>query len=560
MNGTKQPDLLPHKYRPNSIEKVAKCHLEQAKLLKQWILDFINKPGGYESDSEESEISRESWLTNGSKKPQIEKKCALLTGPPGVGKTSLVYTIANELKLHVVESHPSEKRDFKLFSTLKLANQKGKINPIAKLFQNAKQKQSDNRQDARRKRRKLAEFTSSNVDSSKPNNHSLSLSGDSSVVLFDDIDVVFEEDGPFLKSLVDFIHESKRPVILTATQSIDSIKAIIVHLEHIHLGRPPVDDCTRLLEEVCRNENYDQIRTLKKCKLLAERLNCDIRQCLNSIHFYGEELSDLHKCIDLKDSPHEISPEFSRLRLIIRKDEFKKSSDPIDDEETILYFNKETISPEVKDEPSDDGRSQLIDRQELTRRNKPLLDCYDYSSWIDIMNASLNDLSREQSLTNWLNRTPPPPNEIYDSNSDLSERIRNSIIETAQKLHPDEFMDELSLDNFTKSTQNTRQRSSLMTGCMNLKIKGRIEPPDKEFYTEVAPMLGEMIHLEASRRLASNQTSSRKIPIDQHLSPFASSRRSRRIPSYLESISIYLDPEEYLLISGTLLGAETLDR
>ncbi|MFX0200456.1 MAG: replication factor C large subunit [Candidatus Hodarchaeota archaeon] len=49
-----------------------------------------------------------SWLEQW---PDVEKKAAMLVGPPGVGKTASVYAIAQELGLEVIEMNASDQRN-----------------------------------------------------------------------------------------------------------------------------------------------------------------------------------------------------------------------------------------------------------------------------------------------------------------------------------------------------------------------------------------------------------------------------------------------------------------
>lgn len=477
----KNLDLLSHRYRPNSSSKFS-CHIDEAQRLKKWIQDFVDSPYGMQrsdshSDYEDSSNSANSLIT------QIPK-CALLTGPPGVGKTSLVYTIANELKLHVVESHASEKRDSRLFSSLKLTNQKGKINAIAKLFQAAQQKQQQS--SLRKKRRKLSETQT------LPQPQSLSLSGDTSIILFDDIDVVFDEDGPFLKSLVEFIKESKRPVVLTATQSTDRIKEALIHFEHINLSRPIVSDCSNLLADVCKREKVRELSNPTRCETIANYYECDIRQCLNRIHFYGDKADQLSP-FDNDCTP----PDFSKLKL----------------------------------EAPDDAENG----------NKSLLNCYSSFSLIDVMDSKLNLVNRNTLLQRWLDGRPSFRNEEYTFDHNLGEQIRESIVELTKRLHKTDLM--TLDDSLCRQDDSSASRSRVldMTQRINAKIKSRIEPPDVEFFIDVVPLFGEMAKAEADKK-ASGKANGH------------SSRRSRRMLSYLDTIGVYLEAQDSQTISDVLLN------
>lgn len=488
----KKLDLLTHKYRPTSGSGF-KCHPEQAARFKQWVQDFMNFSQHSAKSPNHSDYYDTSSDSCDAAVQQVVNKCALLTGPPGVGKTSLVYSIAEELKLHVVESHASEKRDSKLFTMLKLANQKGKINPIAKLFQAAaaqKDKASGGDGGSRRKRRKLSEPNEPVVPQESQR---LSLSGDTSIVLFDDVDVVFEEDGPFLKSLVEFIRDSKRPVVVTATQSIDQIRKVLVQFEHIHLAQPSIVDCGNLLKDICKREHFNKLSKSTRCHAIAGELDCDIRQCLNRIHFYG-------------DSADKIEP---------------------------TYSNSEPFLTDLAKLNLDDIES-----------NKVTLDCYTTSSLLDLMDSRFRLEARTTLRERWLEGRPSIRNENPGFNHDLGEQIQEAILELAKHLYPNEAI--APGDCIERDRKNLRTRNEFLnlSQLINEKIKSRIEPPEKEFFTDIVPSFCDLVIMDSDKRSCQPNG--------------INSRRSRRLLSYLDSISVYLEPADLQFISQVYKSSDEI--
>jgi replication factor C large subunit len=108
------------KYRPKSIKemalptaKVGRQKVNIADELRQFVLEFfiekrkINEANKairlYNRTHEEKEHKDEQKLAP-------DKAAVLLEGPPGVGKTTIVYALANDLNMEVIETNASDTR------------------------------------------------------------------------------------------------------------------------------------------------------------------------------------------------------------------------------------------------------------------------------------------------------------------------------------------------------------------------------------------------------------------------------------------------------------------
>ncbi|XP_011503900.1 PREDICTED: ATPase family AAA domain-containing protein 5, partial [Ceratosolen solmsi marchali] len=179
--------LWINKYKPNNSMEIVGNEEGVAKLkswLKYWKLLKNNK----EYSSSEEFYSSDCCVSN-----YVENnKVAVLIGPHGSGKTASVYAIANELGYKVLEINASSKRLGK--QILKDFEEATKSHRVEKLhFNNI--------------------FTSL---SKKKKNNNISQN---SLILMEDVDLVFDEDQGFVTAMFQLVSSTKRPIVMTLTNN-----------------------------------------------------------------------------------------------------------------------------------------------------------------------------------------------------------------------------------------------------------------------------------------------------------------------------------------------------
>lgn len=98
-----------------------------------------------------------------------------------------------------------------------------------------------------------------------------------SLILFDEIDVVFREDVGFLAAINHFIKKSKKPIILTTNDDFLQDK-INLNIEKINFVRPRVDAAMKYLKKISKLENYHL--DTPSAYTLVQDCKCDMRRAL----------------------------------------------------------------------------------------------------------------------------------------------------------------------------------------------------------------------------------------------------------------------------------------
>ncbi len=203
------------KYRPRKIDDVVNQE-EAKKLFMAWI---------------------DSWLRG-----RPEKKAALIYGPPGSGKTSLVEAVALEKGLELVEMNASDYR------------RSTDIERIAK--------------------------TTSRVGSL--------LNVKKKIILLDEVDgISATADKGALDSILDLIEKTQHPVVLVANDPWDpklrDLREVCLMIEFKRLTKTEVK---KVLRDICAKEKLTCEE--EAVDFIAERAEGDLRSAINDLEAVGE--------------------------------------------------------------------------------------------------------------------------------------------------------------------------------------------------------------------------------------------------------------------------------
>ncbi|MCE4624090.1 MAG: replication factor C large subunit [Caldisphaeraceae archaeon] len=280
MAGSKMPWVI--KYRPKKVDDVV--NQEEAK---STVLTWIH-----------------SWLEG--KRPT--KKALLLYGPPGVGKTSLVESIASEYDLELLELNASDyRRTQDIRKTVAVASQK---KPLFKKM---------------------------------------------IIILMDEVDGLSpRSDAGGIEELMKIIPNSINPIILTANDPWkDSLRPLREYVTMVQFKQLTTNQIIAVLQNICNKEKIQCDR--EALKFIAEKSLGDVRGAINDLEAVAEGYGRVtFNIVSLVVKPREKNIDLWRtLNSVFYAREFWQARKAVntseEDYETLMAWINDNIPAKYED-------------------------------------------------------------------------------------------------------------------------------------------------------------------------------------------------------------------
>jgi replication factor C large subunit len=297
------------KYRPKSIKDMAlptarlgrqrvKLDEELTNFLNQFFeeRERINKENKRIREFNRTAIEKDQKEEN---RIPSEKAAVLLEGPPGIGKTSIVYALANDFNMEVVETNASDTRT----------------------------------RDALE--RKLKETTKSRgiIDFITESKEKL--------ILIDEIDGIYGvQDRGAIPTVIDLIQNTQFPIIMCSNEYKTNLQTLYNKIKRYEVHALPKNEVHKIVDNIIKKEKLTTLQE-EDVELIIERNNGDLRGIINDIQGIGQgkvegDVKELIKSLR-RDSLEEIFTLIRDLFQVTSLREARNLTDKSDVDYNFLY-------------------------------------------------------------------------------------------------------------------------------------------------------------------------------------------------------------------------------
>ncbi|KOC59072.1 Replication factor C subunit 1 [Habropoda laboriosa] len=297
INANITTQALVEKYRPRTMKQILgqQGDKSNAKKLYSWLMNWHKNQSG-----QVKHVKPSPWAKNDD---GAFFKAALLSGPPGIGKTTTAQVACNELGFDLIEFNASDTR-----------NKKKLQEEVSELLSNTTLKNYF-------------------IDTkSKPTSKH--------VLLMDEVDgMAGNEDRGGLQELISLIKSTDIPIVCICNdRNNPKMRTLSNYTFDLRFPKPRLEQIRGAMKSICFKENI--IISTEDLDRLIESTNQDIRQVINHLALFigqtGSQEKSEKKCVnkDLKLGPWDV------VKKVFSTEEHMSIYDKSD-----LFFHDYNIAP-----------------------------------------------------------------------------------------------------------------------------------------------------------------------------------------------------------------------
>ena len=182
----------------------------------------------------------QQWILNIENNTKNTKKCLLISGNSGIGKTLSIELILKAMKYNIVDLNSDDERDKEYI--------KGRIKPMLQVVK--------------------------------------TVFGKKNALVVNDLDCL--SDHGFISALIDCIKETKIPIICTCNDRYNqAFKTLATYCEDIKFRNPSTTEIYNFINPIYKKEKI--LISEVNAKILIENSNNDVRNTLNNLQLYNHK-------------------------------------------------------------------------------------------------------------------------------------------------------------------------------------------------------------------------------------------------------------------------------